>query len=182
MTTRIYTHVKASLLYSAGGRSIETLESKVYQSSVTPDVNITVTSLSALTATKILDNDTDDVPQVKLEDEADDDEETSDESLITDTTQLLSQIQKNGPTSEVGSIAFLRLCLKLEQIGLITYEKLISKYKTKKIFKYFVEASSVIHKVEFLDLILSHLSRLKNKKLLGNAYLNSKYLFKQGAN
>ena len=165
MTTGISTNEKTKLLYGSGGRSIEKLESKVYHNSVRPDVSIIVTTFSALTATQVLDNETD-ISRVNAEDN--EIEESSDESWITDTNLLLSQIQRNGPTSEDGSIAFLRLCLQLEQIkDLNIYEKLFSKYKTKKIFRFFVEASSVIHKTEIFDLILSNLSKLKNKMFLG---------------
>ena len=167
MSTSISSYENSKLLYSSGGRSIKKSETKVYKNSVTQDVNLTVFTLSALTATKVLDIETDLMEsQANVEDE--EIEGSSDESLISDANLLLSQIQKNGPTSEEGSFAFLRLCLKLEQIDdLKTYEKLLSRYKTKKIFKYFVEASSVIHKIEFLNLILSHLSKLKNKMFLG---------------
>ena len=158
MTTSISTNEKTKLLYGSGGRSIEKLESKVYHNSVRPDLSIIVTTFSALTATQVLDNETE-VSTVNAEDN--EIEESSDESWITDTNLLLSQIQRNGPTSENGSIAFLRLCLKLTQINdLIIYEKLFSKYKTKKIFRFFVEASSVIHKKEIFDLILSNFPRL----------------------
>ena len=165
MTTSISTYEKTKLLYSSGGRSIEKLESKIYNNSVRPDVSIIVTTFSALTATQVLDNETE-ISRLNAEDDRI--EDSSDESWITDTNLLLSQIQKNGPTSENGSIAFLRLCQKLEQIDdLNIYEKLFSKYKTKKIFKYFVEASSVIHKKEIFDLIFANLSKLKNKMFLG---------------
>lgn len=170
MITSIFTYENSKLLYSHRGRSIEKFESKIYQNSVTPYVNVTVLTLSSLTATKLLDNETD-ISRVNVEDE-EIEEESSDESVITDLDLLLTQIQRNGPTSEKGSIAFLRLCLKVEQIeDLKTYEKLISRYKTKKIFKYFVEAASVIHKTEFLNRILSHLSKLKNKMFLGKLHM-----------
>ena len=170
MTTSIFTYENSKLLYSHRGRSIQKFESKFYQNRLTPDVNVTVLTLSSLNATKVLDNETD-ISRVNVEDE-EVEEESSDKSVFTDLDLLLSQIHRNGPTSENGSIAFLKLCLKVEQIEDIkTFEKLISRYKTKKIFKFFVEATSVIHKTEFLNRILSHLSKLKNKMFLGKLHI-----------
>ena len=127
----------------------------------------------------MLDTDITDITQLNVEDDEPDNNRTSDESLISETNKLLALIQQSGPTSENGSLAFLSLCLQLEQIDdLNIYEKLLSKYKTKKIFKYFVEASAVVHKRQFFNLILSHLTKLKNKWFLGKCILQMHALFK----
>ena len=154
--------------YSGSGRSISRAESRTHSSSFSPSVAVSVSTQSALAASDTL-------PAVLSlgrhgEDAVGEAEEA--EAAEKEVYKLLVAVQKSGATSVNGSIAFSKLCLALENTDRTSYEKMLAKYKTKKVLKYFVEASAATRSEHIFPAIVPFLSKLKNKSLLEKYFIH----------
>ena len=94
------------------------------------------------------------------------------EFKFEDVQENLVTIQRHGVTSIRGSEAFLSLVQVLGPAGPGEVGELIDKYKTKKVFKYLVDALGSMRKKNVINKVVERLSSFKNKKFL-EMFLNS---------
>ena len=161
------------MTYRQQGRNIERSEKRIIASK-TPferNIGVTVASLSNLDFVEILDKNAQ-VFEIGTMSDDNDGHESDEEANKSEIHQCLVKVQKEGPTSSDGSSAMTKLISNLEIIKLSTFETLLQKYKSKKVFKYFVEACSAVQNLEIFSNIVPFLSKLKQKTLLGNVMEN----------
>ena len=150
--------------YSGSGRSISRAESRAHSSSFSPSVAVSVSTQSSLAASDTLPE----VPSLGRHGE----DAVGEANAEMEVYKLLVAVQKSGATSVNGSIAFSKLCLALENTDRTSYEKMLAKYKTKKVLKYFVEASAATRSEHIFPAIVPFLSKLKDKSLLEKYFIH----------
>ena len=105
--------------------------------------------------------------EVLGEDIKEEQDDKDSEELIIEVQRLLVKIQKSKAVSAEGTSAFLSLVALLSSITETHADALISKFKSKKVFKHLVDAAAGSGNIHLHRSLFKVLSKLKSKELSG---------------
>ena len=89
--------------------------------------------------------------------------------------KYLETVEKNGISSMEGTEAFVHLVLLLKSVNTDVVDELFLKYKSKKVFKFLVDALASVKKENIFFNTVEHLSKSKNKIFLENYLISLGY-------
>ena len=162
-------------MYQDIGRSIKHKTLNKYFSKLFENIGLCISTISKLDFIEILPVENENVENVPDEKHVNTETDLiSFDDLTRKIQSNFEDIQKNGPTSIKGSLAFTRMCQHLLKVDSRSHLLLMEKFKSKKVFKYLVEASAAsVEDLETFENTVQFLSE-KKESLLGTS---DKYYF-----